>query len=53
MTREYFKKCLLDRGFLDAEKPDSARALFSKYLNQLPGRKLIGTDKTYVWLAKP
>jgi len=52
VTREYFKKCLLDRGFLDAEKPDSVRALFSKYINNLAGRKVIGTDKTYVWLPK-
>jgi hypothetical protein len=51
VTREHFKKCLQDRGFLDAEKPDSARALFSKYVNQLSGRKIVGTDKTYIWLA--
>ena len=53
VTREHFKKCLQDRGFLDAEKPDSVRALFSKYVNQLSGRKIIGTDKTYIWLVKP
>ena len=47
VTRQHLKKCLLDRGFVDAEKPDSVRAITSKYINQLTGKKLIGADAKY------
>ena len=53
VTRQHLKKCLLDRGFVDAEKPDSVRAITSKYINQLAGKKVIGADANYVWLPKP
>ena len=53
VTRDDFKKSLLHRGFADAEKPDSVRAKISKYINQLAGKKVIGADRTYVWLPKP
>jgi hypothetical protein len=53
LTREYFKKCLLRRGFVDAEKPDSLRAKVSKYINQLAGKKVVGTNDLYIWLPKP
>ena len=53
VTRQHLKKCLLDRGFVDAEKPDSVRAMTSKYINQLTGKKVIGADAKYVWLPKP
>jgi hypothetical protein len=53
VTRDYFKKCLQDRGFVDADKPDSMRAKVSKYINQLAGKKLIGTNDLYIWLPKP
>jgi len=53
VTRERLRKCLVERGFLDSEKPASARAMMSKYINELAGRYKIGTDATYVWLPKP
>ena len=53
VTRQHLKNCLLERGFVDAEKPDSVRAITSKYINQLTGKKVIGADATYVWLSKP
>jgi hypothetical protein len=53
VTRDYFKKCLQDRGFVDSDKPDSMRAKISKYINQLAGKKLIGTNDLYIWLPKP
>ena len=53
VTRDYFKKCLLRRGFVDAEKPDSVRAKISRHVNQLTGKKVIGADGVYVWLPKP
>jgi hypothetical protein len=52
VTREHFKKCLLDRGFVDADKPNSMRAKVSKYINQLAGKKLIGTNDLYIWLPR-
>ena len=53
VTREHFKKCLLHRGFVDAEKPNSMRAKISKYINQLAGKKVVGTSELYIWLPKP
>ena len=53
VTRDHFKKCLVRRGFVDAEKPDSLRAKFSKYINQLAGKKVVGTNDLYIWLPKP
>ena len=53
LTRQHLKKCLLDRGFVDAEKPDSVRAITSKYINQLAGKKVIGADADHVWLPRP
>ena len=53
VTREHFKKCLLHRGFVDAEKPNSMRAKISKYINQLAGKKVVGTSALYIWLPKP
>lgn len=53
VTREDFKKHLLQRGFVDKDKPDSVRATMSRHLNTLSGRKVIGTDQNYVWLVKP
>jgi hypothetical protein len=53
VTRVYFKKCLVQRGFVDGDKPDSLRAMASKYINRLTGKKLIGADAVYVWLPKP
>jgi hypothetical protein len=53
VTRQHLKKCLLDRGFVDVEKPDSVRAITSRCINQLTGKKLIGADAKYVWLPKP
>ena len=52
VTRDQLKKCLLTAGFLDPQKPDSARSRMSKYLNQLAGKGLIGTDAEHVWLPK-
>ena len=53
VTRDHFKKCLLRRGFVDAEKPDSMRAKVSRYINQLAGKKVVGTNDLYIWLPKP
>jgi hypothetical protein len=52
VTREHFKKCLLHRGFVDADKPDSMRAKVSRHINQLAGKKLIGTNDLYIWLPR-
>ena len=52
VTRQHFKKCLLDRGFVDADKPNSMRAKVSKYINQLAGKKLIETNDLYIWLPR-
>ena len=52
VTREQLKKCLIDKGFLDASKPDSVRSMTSKMINELAGKYRIGTDATYVWLPK-
>jgi hypothetical protein len=53
VTREHFKKCLLDKGFVDAEPRNSLRAKVSKYINQLAGKTVVGTSDLYIWLPKP
>jgi archaellum biogenesis ATPase FlaH len=50
VTRDDLKQQLVEKGFLDLQKPDSSRARMSKYLNQLAGKKVIGTTAEYVWL---
>jgi hypothetical protein len=52
VTRDHLKKCLLERGFLDREKPDAARSIFSRTLNDLAGKHVIGTTAEHVWLPK-
>jgi hypothetical protein len=52
VTRKYFKECLIQRGFVHEEKPDSVRATMSRHLNTLSGRRVIGVDHEYVWLPK-
>jgi hypothetical protein len=53
VTREHFKKCLLDKGFVDADPRNSMRAKVSKYINQLAGKKVVGTSELHIWLVKP
>jgi hypothetical protein len=53
VTRTQLKKSLLNAGFLDDDKPDSARSLMSKHLNDLAGKFIIGTNAEHVWLPKP
>jgi hypothetical protein len=52
VARDQLKKCLLHSGFLDPEKPDAARSIFSRALNDLAGKHIIGTTADHVWLPK-
>jgi hypothetical protein len=52
VTRDQLKKCLLQAGFLDPEKPDAARSIFSRTLNDLAGKHVIGTTADHVWLPQ-
>lgn len=50
--RDHLKKALLHSGFLDPEKPDAARSIFSRTINDLAGKHAIGTTADHVWLPK-
>jgi hypothetical protein len=52
VDREKLKNILFDRGFLDRDKPDAARSIFSRTLNDLAGKHVIGTTADHVWLPK-
>jgi hypothetical protein len=52
VARDQLKKCLLLCGFLDPEKPDAARSTFSRTLNDLAGKHVIGTTADHVWLPQ-
>lgn len=52
VTRGQFKKHLFKKGFLDSDKPDAARSTFSRNLNELAGKHVIGTTDEHVWLPK-
>ena len=53
VTREHLKKRLLDKGFVEADPRNSMRAKVSKYINQLAGKKVVGTSELHIWLVKP
>ncbi|GAB9242093.1 AAA family ATPase [Bradyrhizobium diazoefficiens] len=50
--REQLRKCLFDAGFLDREKPDAARSTFSRSINDLAGKHVIGATDQHIWLPR-
>ncbi|XIA68048.1 hypothetical protein ACFIOY_37735 [Bradyrhizobium sp. TZ2] len=52
VPRDRLKKCLFDAGFLEFTKPDAARATFSRTINDLAGKHVIGATAEYVWLPQ-
>jgi hypothetical protein len=52
VTREQLRKCLMQNGFLDPDKAHSARTIYSRALNDLAGKHVVGVTAEHVWLPK-
>jgi hypothetical protein len=53
ISREWLKECLVTKGWLDvADADNTRRALVSKMINALAGKRLIGASKLFVWDAR-
>jgi hypothetical protein len=50
ISREWLKQCCVSKGWFDeADSENLRRAKVSNFINKLAGKRVVGTDKLYVW----
>jgi hypothetical protein len=52
VEREQLRKHCFEAGFIDRAKPDAARATFSRMINTLAGKHVIGATEDHIWLPE-